>query len=228
MPPLFLRNIYNQWVAIMGFDYHVNGDRAQIILTGEIDLQVTGALKSQIDQMRHITFLDMDAGNVTYMDSSGVAVLLYARQAAISHGFQFSISSMSRSVFRILEVARLDTILPIGQVVNNANSSTDAFGLSIPPVSSTRSPETDQAMPLSGPSHQADSDSANPIEEDMITDDMEAAISADLATAGSPERHADDLSVSAGNIANADEQGQADDVDTGDFKPGDFKPGDFS
>lgn len=188
----------------MGFDYHITGDKAQIILTGEIDLQVTGELKLQIDQLRQITHLDIEASHVSYMDSSGVAVLLYARQAAISGGFQFTISSMSRSVFRILEVARLDAVLPIGQVVNSADSSTDAFGLTLSsPPEKPRMPDVipDPIQPSISPS----------LDENSLADDVEAAISADLAS----DEHITDHNAPDDNIS-------PDHMSSGDFKPGSF------
>jgi anti-sigma B factor antagonist len=191
-------------MAVMGFDYHITGDKAQIILTGEIDLQVTGELKLQIDQLRQITHLDIEASHVSYMDSSGVAVLLYARQAAISGGFQFTISSMSRSVFRILEVARLDAVLPIGQVVNSADSSTDAFGLTLSsPPEKPRMPDVipDPIQPSISPS----------LDENSLADDVEAAISADLAS----DEHITDHNAPDDNIS-------PDHMSSGDFKPGSF------
>jgi hypothetical protein len=36
----------------MSFDLQTNGNQAQITLTGEIDLQITGDLKSCLDQLR--------------------------------------------------------------------------------------------------------------------------------------------------------------------------------
>jgi len=195
----------------MGFDYHMTGDKAQITLTGEIDLQVTGELKLQIDQLRQITHLDIEASHVSYMDSSGVAVLLYARQAAISGGFQFTISSMSRSVFRILEVARLDAVLPIGQVVNSADSSTDAFGLSLSTLpEKPRMPAISDAIPDIMPDVMADAGQPS-IDENRIADDVEAAISADLAS----DEHITDHNAPDDNIS-------PNDTSSGDFKPGNF------
>jgi anti-sigma B factor antagonist len=192
-------------MAVMGFDYHITGDKAQIILTGEIDLQVTGELKLQIDQLRQITHLDIEASHVSYMDSSGVAVLLYARQAAISGGFQFTISSMSRSVFRILEVARLDAVLPIGQVVNSADSSTDAFGLTL------SSPPEKPRMPDVIPDPPIQPSISPSLDENSLADDVEAAISADLAS----DEHITDHNAPDDNIS-------PDHMSSGDFKPGSF------
>ncbi|MBL6783340.1 MAG: STAS domain-containing protein [Alphaproteobacteria bacterium] len=173
----------------MGFDYHIDDDKVTMTLNGEIDLQVTGELKAYIDQCRHITHLDIVAGGVTYMDSSGVAVLLYARQMALNGGFSFTISTISSSVFRILEVARLDTILPIGHVIKSSDSSTDAFGLSLPSDANLEAnPEPEPEPKLEPEAEHVVADLiANPNENI----DVEAAISADLAAQTTTHEQAD-------------------------------------
>jgi hypothetical protein len=111
---------------------------------------------------------------------------------------------MSRSVFRILEVARLDAVLPIGQVVNSADSSTDAFGLTLSsPPEKPRMPDVipDPIQPSISPS----------LDENSLADDVEAAISADLAS----DEHITDHNAPDDNIS-------PDHMSSGDFKPGSF------
>ena len=64
----------------MAFDVRKSGDHAKIILSGDVDLQTTADLKSEIQNITDARQLDIDASQVTYIDSSGVAVLLLARQ----------------------------------------------------------------------------------------------------------------------------------------------------
>ena len=59
---------------------------------------------------------------MTYIDSSGVAVLLMARQFCAQQNIQLSLPSISSAVHRVLEIAKLDQILPIGQIVSSSDS----------------------------------------------------------------------------------------------------------
>jgi anti-sigma B factor antagonist len=171
----------------MGFDVQTNGNQAQITLTGEIDLQITGDLKSCLDQLRQITHLDIHAGGVSYIDSSGIAVLLHARQLASQTGFQLTISAISSNVFQVLKVACLDGLLPIQKVIETAHDSTDAFGLSLtpaPPSLPVSEPEVAEGTPpkaslsSSGPLYEPSSDALDEV--------MEAAISANAADTSEP------------------------------------------
>jgi len=66
--------------------------------------------------------LEIDASSVTYIDSSGVAVLLMARQFCAQQNIKLSLPSISSAVHRVLEIAKLDQILPIGQIVSSSDS----------------------------------------------------------------------------------------------------------
>ena len=103
----------------MAFDVRVNGDHAKIVLSGDVDLQTTSDLKTEITKISGVTQLEIDASSVTYIDSSGVAVLLLARQHCQQNNVTLSLPIISGAVSRVLEIAKLDRILPIGQVVDS-------------------------------------------------------------------------------------------------------------
>ncbi|MGC6516791.1 MAG: STAS domain-containing protein [Candidatus Puniceispirillaceae bacterium] len=106
----------------MAFDVRISGEHARVILSGDVDLQTTSDLKTEITKITGVRHLEIDASSVTYIDSSGVAVLLMARQFCAQQNIQISLPSVSAAVFRVLEIAKLDKILPIGQVVNSTDS----------------------------------------------------------------------------------------------------------
>ena len=92
----------------MAFDVRVSGEHAKIVLSGDIDLQTTADLKTEIQNITDPTRLDIEAGDVTYIDSSGVAVLLLARQHCAQNNIALSLPTISDAVFRVLQIAKLD------------------------------------------------------------------------------------------------------------------------
>lgn len=112
----------------MAFDVRKSGDHAKIILSGDVDLQTTADLKSEIQNITDARQLDIDASQVTYIDSSGVAVLLLARQHCSQNNITLSLSSISDAVNRVLQIAKLDAMLPIGEVVDTADSGVMGLG----------------------------------------------------------------------------------------------------
>ncbi len=113
----------------MAFDVRISGEHARVILSGDVDLQTTSDLKTEITKISGVSQLEIDASSVTYIDSSGVAVLLMARQFCAQQNIALSLPSISAAVHRVLEIAKLDKILPIGQVVNSADSGLSSMGI---------------------------------------------------------------------------------------------------
>jgi anti-sigma B factor antagonist len=112
----------------MAFDIHTNGDHAKLVLSGDVDLQTTADLKNDIVKLHGITHFEIDAGDVSYIDSSGVAVLLLARQHCQQNNIRLALPVISVAVKRVLEVARLDQLLPIAEVVEMADSGVMGLG----------------------------------------------------------------------------------------------------
>lgn len=112
----------------MAFDVRKSGDHAKIILSGDVDLQTTADLKSEIQGITDAQRLEIDASQVTYIDSSGVAVLLLARQHCSQNNITLSLPSISEAVNRVLQIAKLDAMLPIGEVVAAADSGVMGLG----------------------------------------------------------------------------------------------------
>ena len=113
----------------MAFDIRVSGEHAKVVLSGDVDLQTTADLKSEIQSVTDVTRLEIEAANVTYIDSSGVAVLLLARQHCAQNNITLSMPAVSEAVHRVLQIAKLDAMLPIGEVV--AAADTGLLGLGV-------------------------------------------------------------------------------------------------
>ena len=105
----------------------INDDVARLTLSGDIDLQVSGNIKSEIERLRDVSRLEIDASDVSYIDSSGVAILILARQYCAQNNITLALPSISAAVHRVLRIARLDVMLPIGDVAGA--SASEEFAL---------------------------------------------------------------------------------------------------
>lgn len=113
------------------YNIQVNEDAAVLVLSGDVDLQTTAELKNKISELQGITSLEIKANNVHYIDSSGVAVLLMTRQHCMTNGIELNLSVISTPVFRVLQIAKLDKLLPIGEVVEAEGGGLDNFGIDV-------------------------------------------------------------------------------------------------
>jgi len=86
-----------------------------LALAGEIDLnespRVREALGVLVDQKTPVIYVDLT--EVSYMDSSGLAVLIEALQRAQSYQGKLAIYGLQESVKTIFEIARLDQVFTL-------------------------------------------------------------------------------------------------------------------
>jgi anti-sigma B factor antagonist len=84
-------------------------------LEGEIDLhvspRVTAALGAMIEQKPERLVVDLSA--VSYIDSSGLAVLIEGMQKVEEYGGKFVLAGLQEKVRPIFEMARLDQVFII-------------------------------------------------------------------------------------------------------------------
>jgi len=81
-------------------------------LEGEMDLQVSPDIASRLNDliMDKPPRLVVDLSRVTYIDSSGLAVLINAMQSVEDYGGLFALAGVQESVRAIFESARLDQV----------------------------------------------------------------------------------------------------------------------
>ena len=85
-----------------------------LTIAGDIDLEVTPDIKSQlVGKLVGARGLTIDAANVSYLDSSGVSILIIAMQSCKQMGIALTIAKISDEAVRVLQLAKLDKILPI-------------------------------------------------------------------------------------------------------------------
>ena len=84
-------------------------------LEGEIDLhvspQISASLAALVDKKP--PQLVVDLSKVSYIDSSGLAILIEAMQNVARYGGKFALSGLQESVRPIFEIARLDQVFRI-------------------------------------------------------------------------------------------------------------------
>lgn len=86
-----------------------------IALEGEIDLHespnVREALRGLIEQKLPRVYIDLS--EVTYIDSSGIAVLIDAMQRIQAYGGKLALFGIRENVRTVFEIARLDQVFRI-------------------------------------------------------------------------------------------------------------------
>ena len=99
----------------MSYKVTEDGNIATIHLDGEIDMDVT-------EKAKEVIFPHIDSGkevhlnlsNVQYMDSSGISVLIESHQKATELGTKVILKDISKSVLKVIMMAKLEQILNLG------------------------------------------------------------------------------------------------------------------
>ena len=89
-----------------------DGDISTIFLTGEIDMDVTEKAKEVIlplvDSGKEV---HLNLKDVSYMDSSGISVLIESHQKALEKNTKVIVKEVSKSVLKVIMMAKLEQIL---------------------------------------------------------------------------------------------------------------------
>ena len=91
-------------------------------LEGEIDLHVSPRISASLTQMvaSKPKQLVVDLSQVSYIDSSGLAVLIEGMQNVAAYGGKFALAGLQDGVRPIFEIARLDQVFQIYPTVDEA------------------------------------------------------------------------------------------------------------
>lgn len=95
----------------MAFDIKHKNLEAEITLSGDIDLQISAKFKTEVLKLKDVKTITINAALVSYIDSSGIAVLLLIKQFCETSGINLVIEDVSEPVNRVLEISKLDQIL---------------------------------------------------------------------------------------------------------------------
>ena len=91
-------------------------------LEGEIDLHISPEVAESLRTMtaKKPKQVVIDLTKVTYLDSSGLAVLIEGMQSVQEYGGNFAVAGVQESVQHILDIARLDQFFQIFPDVDSA------------------------------------------------------------------------------------------------------------
>ena len=83
-----------------------------VFLNGEIDMDVTDKAKDVILPLIEAgKEVDINLKDVEYMDSSGISVLIESHQKAMELGTKVTLKEISKSVLKVIMMAKLEQIL---------------------------------------------------------------------------------------------------------------------
>ena len=98
-------------------------DQSNVLpLEGEIDLHVSPNVAASLRMMsqKKPKEVVVDLTRVSYIDSSGLAVLIEGMQNVEKYGGKFALAGLQNSVRTIFEIARLDQVFKIFPDANAA------------------------------------------------------------------------------------------------------------
>lgn len=94
---------------VLKISSHRDGAVAVIALAGELDLHGAGLLDAEVRRLfgDPVEGVEIDAGDLEFVDSSGLRSLMLARGEAEAVGASFRITAVSPAVNRVIEIAGL-------------------------------------------------------------------------------------------------------------------------
>lgn len=97
------------------------GSTIVVAFDGDVDLENSPqARQTLLDCVGKSAKVVVDLSGVGYIDSSGIACLVEAYQAARKKGVGFALAAVSESTLRVLKLARLDKVFTIAPSVEAA------------------------------------------------------------------------------------------------------------
>ena len=82
-----------------------------VTISGEIDIATCRAMRDALAAGPSPAHLEVNLSAVTFMDASGIGVLLAARRLAVDAGGSLTVRAPSRAVRRVTGVLGLDEVL---------------------------------------------------------------------------------------------------------------------
>ena len=96
----------------MSYKITENGNVATVFLDGEIDMDGTEKAKEVIlPLVESGKEVHLNLKDVSYMDSSGISVLIESHQKALESNTKVIVKEVSKSVLKVIMMAKLEQIL---------------------------------------------------------------------------------------------------------------------
>jgi anti-anti-sigma factor len=93
-------------------------DAAEVLcLEGQIVNGETEILRRAVQLAPYASDIILNLSNVTVVDAHGLGILLQLREQTLAKGSHFELMDVSKSLYRIFEITRLDTVFEITSAV---------------------------------------------------------------------------------------------------------------
>lgn len=103
----------------MAVKLNLEGERLTAYLSGEIDHHTSRQIRSEIDDCIARTspkIIELDFKDVTFMDSSGIGLIMGRYKLATSLGAEVRITQASSYLKRVMKLAGIDSIVSLGEI----------------------------------------------------------------------------------------------------------------
>jgi anti-sigma B factor antagonist len=204
----------------MAFDLIFRGNTFILTLTGSVDLSETSIIKESLVNEPKAGFkkLSIIAESVDYIDSSAVALLLFAKRIAEENQMLFEINSISDAATKVIQLAGLDKVftLPV-------NSSSQSEPVQEPEVNIDLNADIDNDNEINlSPAEDLDetADGMDTEEKDEVEMDFNLDFSTEEEEISQP---VDNTKDSEQNLSNNKDSGDDSKSDDFEFKPGTFE-----
>ena len=204
----------------MAFDLIFRGNTFILTLTGSVDLSETSIIKESLVNEPKAGFkkLSIIAESVDYIDSSAVALLLFAKRIAEENQMLFEINSISDAATKVIQLAGLDKVftLPV-------NSSSQSEPVQEPEVNIDLNADIDNDNEINlSPAEDLDetADGMDTEEKDEVEMDFNLDFSTEEEDNAQP---VDNTKDSEQNLSNNKDSGDDSKSDDFEFKPGTFE-----
>ncbi len=96
-----------------------------VLISGKVDLATCPQLRNMLADLvdQGVYHLIVDLEQVTFLDSSGIGVLLSVLRRIREHGGSIHLTAPSPHVRRVLELTGITTLLPIYDTLDEADPS---------------------------------------------------------------------------------------------------------
>jgi anti-sigma B factor antagonist len=204
----------------MAFDLIFKDNTFILTLTGSVDLSETSTIKESLVNEPKAGFkkLSIIAESVDYIDSSAVALLLFAKRIAEENQMLFEITSISDAATKVIQLAGLDKVftLPV-------NSSSQTEPVQEPEVNIDLNADIDNDNEINlSPAEDLDetADGMDTEEKDEVELDFNLDFSTEKEEIPQP---VDNTKDSEQNLSNNKDSGEDSKSDDFEFKPGTFE-----
>ena len=103
----------------MSVEIKVKGDVMTAYISGEIDHHTAAGIRESIDnaiELNMPSLLALDFGGVSFMDSSGIGLVMGRYRNVSKHGAKLHISSASPQIYKVMKLAGLERLATLDMV----------------------------------------------------------------------------------------------------------------